>query len=328
MTKPLIYITSEIPEIGLKTLKEEFEIKINHSEKSFPDKELIAEAKKADALLTLVSDEINAQVMDQLDNLKVIANYAVGYNNIEIEEATKRNIVVTNTPDVLTETTADLTWGLLLATARRIVETDKILRKGKFDGWAPKLFLGKEVNHQTLGIIGFGRIGKSVARRAQGFNMKVLYNDNHRLDKKKEKELKVEYRELKNIISEADYISINVPLTESTYHLIDKKEFDLMKNQSILINSGRGSVVNEKELVKALEEEKIGGAGLDVYENEPEVEEGLTEFDNVVLTPHIGSATYQARNKMAELAAKGAIAGYKRKYISNIVNEKIIKINK
>ena len=327
MAKPLIYITSKIPEKGLEILNKEFKIKVNNSDKKLTKKELISEAKEADALLTLVSDEIDSKVMDKLDNLKVIANYAVGYNNIDVEAATKRDIIVSNTPDVLTETTADLTWGLILATARRIVETDKILRRGDFDGWAPKLFLGQEVNNKTLGIIGLGRIGKAVARRASGFNMEVLYNNKKRLDIKKEKELNVKYREFANIIKEADYISINAPLNESTYHLFTKKEFALMKNNGIIINTGRGPIIKEKDLVKALENDEIGGAGLDVYENEPEVEKDLLKFDNVVLTPHIGSATYQARNKMAELAAKGAIAGYKREYAPNIVNKEVLKNN-
>jgi len=325
MSKPLIYITSEIPEKGLEILKKEFKIKSNNSGKSLSKNELISEAKKADAILPLLSDEIDSKVMDELENLKVIANYAVGYNNIDVKAATKRNIIVTNTPDVLTETTADLTWGLLLAVARRIVETDKILRNGKFEGWAPKLLLGNEVNHKTLGIIGLGRIGKAVAKRAQGFNMKVLYNKRNRLDEKKEESLNVEYREFEKILKEADYISINTPLNESTYHLFSTKEFYLMKDDSILINTGRGPIINEKELVKALKNKEIGGAGLDVYENEPEVEEGLLKFENVVLTPHIGSATYRARNKMAELAAKGAIAGYKRENVPNIVNKELLK---
>ncbi|HKL76028.1 MAG TPA: D-glycerate dehydrogenase [Halanaerobiales bacterium] len=325
MSKPLIYITSEIPEKGLEILKKEFKIKSNNSGKSLSKNELISEAKKADAILPLLSDEIDSKVMDELENLKVIANYAVGYNNIDVKAATKRNIIVTNTPDVLTETTADLTWGLLLAVARRIVETDKILRNGKFEGWAPKLLLGNEVNHKTLGIIGLGRIGKAVAKRAQGFNMKVLYNKRNRLDEKKEESLNVEYREFEKILKEADYISINTPLNESTYHLFSTKEFSLMKDDSILINTGRGPIINEKELVKALKNKEIGGAGLDVYENEPEVEEGLLKFENVVLTPHIGSATYRARNKMAELAAKGAIAGYKRENVPNIVNKELLK---
>jgi len=325
MSKPLIYVTSEIPEKGLEILKKEFKIKSNNSGKSLSKNELISEAKKADAILPLLSDEIDDKVMDELENLKVIANYAVGYNNIDVKAATKRNIIVTNTPDVLTETTADLTWGLLLAVARRIVETDKILRNGKFEGWAPKLLLGKEVNNKTLGIIGFGRIGKAVAKRAQGFNMKVLYNKRNRLNEKEEEKLNVEYRDFENILKEADYISINTPLNESTYHLFSSKEFSLMKNDGTIINTGRGPIINEKELVRALENKEIGGAGLDVYENEPEVEEGLLKFENVVLTPHIGSATYQARNKMAELAAKGAVAGYKRENVSNIVNEELLK---
>ena len=324
MSKALVYITQEIPELALTILEDDFEIKVNNKERKLTKSELIKEAKNADALLTLLSDQIDAEVMDKLPNLEVIANYAVGYNNIDVEAATERKIVVTNTPDVLTETTADLTWGLLLAVARRIVETDKYIRNGKFQGWSPKLLLGREVNHKTLGIIGLGRIGKAVARRAYGFNMKVIYNKRNPLSSEVENKLNVKYRDFQQLLRESDYIAINAPLNDSTYHLFSKKEFSLMKDKGILVNTGRGPIINEKELVKALKTREIGGAGLDVYENEPQVEEGLIELDNVVLTPHIGSATYQARNKMAELAAKGVIAGYKRINVDNIINKAVL----
>ncbi|MGM0409870.1 MAG: 2-hydroxyacid dehydrogenase [Bacillota bacterium] len=324
MSRALVYLSREIPDRGLEILDEFFEIKMNDKGRKLSKKELIEEAKEADALLTLLSDKVDKEVMSELENLKVIANYAVGYNNIDLKEATKRGIIVTNTPDVLTETTADLTFALILASARRIVETDKLLRKGKFDGWAPKLFLGKEVNHKNLGIIGLGRIGQAVAKRAKAFNMDVYYNNRTRLKKSKEQKLGVKYRGFEDLLKISDFITINAPLNESTYHMFGENEFELMKKDSFIINTGRGPIINEKELVKALENKKIAGAGLDVYENEPEVEKELIDFDNVVLTPHIGSATYKARDKMAELAAKGAIAGYKREFAKNIVNDELL----
>ncbi len=324
MGRALVYVSREIPDKGLEILDDFFEIKMNDKGRKLSKRELIEEAKEADALLTLLSDKVDKEVMSELKNLKVIANYAVGYNNIDLEEATKRGIIVTNTPDVLTETTADLTFALVLASARRIVETDKLLRNGDFDGWAPKLFLGKEVNHKTLGIIGLGRIGQAVAKRAKAFNMEVIYNKRNRLKKSKESELGIKYKKFEDLLKISDYITINAPLNESTYHMFGKKEFKLMKEDSFIINTGRGPIINEKELVEALKNEEIAGCGLDVYENEPEVEKDLINFDNVVLTPHIGSATYEARDEMAELAAKGAISGYKRESANNIVNDELL----
>ena len=324
MGRALVYVSREIPDRGLEILDDFFEIKMNDKGRKLSKKELIEEAKEADALLTLLSDKVDKEVMTELENLKVIANYAVGYNNIDLKEASNRGIIVTNTPDVLTETTADLTFALILASARRIVETDNILRKGEFDGWAPKLFLGKEVNHKTLGIVGLGRIGQAVAKRAKAFNMEVIYNNRTKLNENKEEELGVKYKEFEELLKISDYITINAPLNESTYHMFGKNEFELMKEDSFIINTGRGPIINEKELVQALKNGEIAGAGLDVYENEPKVEKDLIDFDNVVLTPHIGSATYRARNKMAELAAKGAIAGYKRESAKNIVNNELL----
>lgn len=324
MSRALVYVSREIPDRGLEILDNFFEIKMNDKGRKLSKSELIDEAKEADALLTLLSDKVDKEVMSELKNLKVIANYAVGYNNIDLKEATKRGIIVTNTPDVLTETTADLTFALVLASARRIVETDKLLRNGDFDGWTPKLFLGKEVNHKTLGIIGLGRIGQAVAKRAKAFNMEVIYNNRNRLKKSKESELGVKYKKFEDLLKMSDYITINAPLNESTYHMFGKNEFKLMKEDSFIINTGRGPIINEKELVEALKNEEIAGCGLDVYENEPEVEKDLIDFDNVVLTPHIGSATYEARDKMAELAAKGAISGYKRESANNIVNDELL----
>ena len=324
MSKELVYITREIPEKGINILSKKFKLKINDKNRNLTKDEIINNAKNAVALVTMLGDNIDSELMDSLPQLKVVANYAVGYNNIDIEAASKRAIAVTNTPDVLTETTADLSWGLILSTARRIVETDKYNRAGKYNGWAPTLLLGREVHHSKLGIIGLGRVGKAVARRAKGFGMKVFYNNRKRLGRKKERELEVEYRDLKGLLRESDFISINAPLNDSTYHLLGEEEFEIMKEKAIVINTGRGAIIDEKALVKALKEGEIAGAGLDVYENEPKVEKGLLKMDNVVLTPHIGSATYEARIKMAELAAEGLISAYEGKYIHNLVNEEVI----
>ena len=324
MSKELVYITREIPEKGINILSKKFKLKINDKNRNLTKDEIINNAKNAVALVTMLGDNIDSELMDSLPQLKVVANYAVGYNNIDIEAASKRAIAVTNTPDVLTETTADLSWGLILSTARRIVETDKYNRAGKYNGWAPTLLLGREVHHSKLGIIGLGRVGKAVARRAKGFGMKVFYNNRKRLGRNKERELEVEYRDLKGLLRESDFISINAPLNDSTYHLLGEEEFEIMKEKAIVINTGRGAIIDEKALVKALKEGEIAGAGLDVYENEPKVEKGLLKMDNVVLTPHIGSATYEARIKMAELAAEGLISAYEGKYIHNLVNEEVI----
>lgn len=324
MNRPFIYITRKIPDCGIEILKKEFAVKINKRDRKLKKNEIVKEAKGAVGLVTLLGDTVDRELLENLPHLKAVANYAVGYNNIDIKEATERGIVVSNTPDVLTETTADLTWGLILAAARRIVDTDKKLREGKFTGWAPELFLGRDVYAKTLGIIGMGRIGKAVAERATGFQMNIIYNKRNRLSRKDEKNLNINYKSLRELIKESDYISINAPLNDSTYHLFSKKEFEMMKEDALIINTGRGAIIDEKALVRTLKKGEIAGAGLDVYENEPKVEPELVELDNVVLTPHIGSATYKTRDKMAELAARGLIAGIKGRSASNIVNPEVI----
>ncbi|MCX7716173.1 MAG: D-glycerate dehydrogenase, partial [Endomicrobia bacterium] len=264
--------------------------------------------------------------MDKAKNLKIIANYAVGFNNIDVKEATSRKIPVTNTPGVLTETTADLAFALLMSVARRIVESDRFLREGKFKGWAPMLFLGNDIYGKTIGIIGFGRIGQAVAKRALGFDMKVLYYDTNRVKPEIEKKYSAIYKSLSELLKESDFISIHVPLTQETYHLISDKEFDLMKPTSYLINTSRGPVVDEKALVRALKNKKIAGAALDVFENEPEVEAELIDMPNTVLVPHIGSATIETRTKMALMAAENIIAVLvENKIPPNIVNPEIYK---
>lgn len=326
MRKPSVFITRRIPEEGIRIVMEHCEVEVSDYDGVLPRKMLLEKVRNRDGILCLLTDTIDRGVMEAAGpNLRVIANYAVGYNNIDVEEATWRGIMVTNTPGVLTETTADLAWALMMSVARRIVEGDKFVRVGKFRGWEPMLLLGTDVYGATLGIIGFGRIGQAMARRAQGFNMRVLYYDLVRAPFHVEKELRAEFRTLPELLQEADFVSIHVPLTKDTYHLIGEKELRMMRKEAYLINTARGPIVDEKALVKALREGWIRGAALDVFENEPEVEPGLLELDNVVLAPHIGSASYATRTKMAIMAAENLVRALRGEVPPNLVNPEVLK---
>lgn len=303
-----VFVTRKIPDAGLDLLKDKYEVEVFSSTTNPTKEQLITKAQDADALVPLLSDEIDEEVINKCINLKIIANYAVGYDNIDLKAAKENNVFVSNTPGSLTETTADMTWTLLMAAARRVVESDKYVRDLKYDGWGPELLLGQKVYGKTIGIIGFGRIGKAVAKRAAGFNMKILYNKRTPLSDQKEKELKASYTELTDLLKRSDFVTINAALNESTYHLIDKKELEMMKSNAVLVNTGRGPIINEKVLAQALEDKEIFAAGLDVYEKEPEIYPKLLKLDNVILTPHTGSATVDARNKMAEMVAANVIA--------------------
>ncbi|WGS64957.1 2-hydroxyacid dehydrogenase [Marinitoga aeolica] len=308
-----VAFTYEIPEIAEKILLNEgFDVWVNREDRTLTHEEIIKLAKNNDALITLLSDKIDEEVIKAgKGKLKVISNYAVGYNNIDVDAAKEAGIYVTNTPGVLSDATADLAWALLFAVARKIVESDKFVREGKFVGWRPKLFLGYDIKGKTLGIIGMGRIGKEMAKRAKGFEMNVLYYKRNKLSEIEEKELGVKYATLEELIKNSDYISLHTPLTDETYHLLDEKEFSMMKPNTIIINTARGPVINEKVLIKYLKEGKIAGAGLDVYEEEPKVPQELIELDNVVLTPHTGSATYETRDNMAKMVAENVISALK-----------------
>jgi lactate dehydrogenase-like 2-hydroxyacid dehydrogenase len=322
--KPKIFITRKIPEPGLDRLAEFFDVKIYPDDKVLSKKDIINCIWDVAALLCLLTDTIDQEIIASADKLKVISNYAVGYNNIDVEYATQRKIPVCNTPGVLTESTADFAWTLLLSAARRIPEADKFIRAGKFTGWSPMMFLGRDVYGKTIGIIGAGRIGQAVAKRATGFNMKILYSDTAP-QPEFEKEIDATFVPIEQLLEESDFISIHVPLTESTKHLIGKPELKLMKNSSILVNTSRGSVVDEKALTHALKTGEIGYAGLDVFENEPELTPGLKERPNSVLVPHLGSATIEARTNMALLAAENAIAVVTGKKPPHIVNPEVFK---
>lgn len=321
--KPRVYVTRQLPREGMDLLEGDCEVDFNPHDRGMTREELLACVKDVDGLVTLLSDNIDAEVMDAGPKLKVIANYAVGFNNIDVAAATERGIAVTNTPGVLTETTADLAWALLMATARRIVESDKFMRSGRFQGWAPMLYLGHDIYDKTLGLVGFGRIGQAVARRATGFNMRVLYTGRKRASEEIERSCNASFCPLETLLRESDFVSLHVPLAESTRHLIGDAQFDMMKESSILINTARGPVVDEQALVRALKAGKIAGAGLDVYEQEPGFEPELAEMDNVVMVPHIGSASVATRTKMAMMVAGDAIDVLEGRKPAHLVNPEV-----
>jgi glyoxylate reductase len=304
-----IFITRQIPEAGINLLKEKgFEVEVSDFDGVLPREQLLEKIKGADAVLSLLTDKVNAEFFDAAgQQLKIVANYAVGYDNIDVAEAKKRGVIATNTPDVLTESVAEHAIALMVSAARRIVESDKFMRGGKYVGWAPMLLLGNDLAGKTLGLVGLGRIGARVAEIAKnGFGMKIIYFDVKRSEAL-EKNLGLEYAELDAVLKQADFISVHVPLLESTRHLISADKIAMMKPSAYLINTSRGPVVDEKALVEALRNKTIKGAGLDVFEEEPKMAPGLAELDNVVLTPHTASATEETRGAMSELAAKNII---------------------
>ena len=318
--KPKIFITRMLPDLVMKKLNDHFQVNVNLDDRALSKEEIINGTSDCDILLCLLSDTIDSDIISCNPNLKGIVNYAVGFNNIDVECATRLKIPVTNTPGVLTETTADMAWALMFCTARRIVESDRFVREGKFKDWAPKLFLGADVYGKTLGIIGAGRIGIAGAKRASGFNMKILYSDKNT---NIENTIKAEKIDQEKLLRESDFVSLHVPMLPETKHLIGEKELQIMKNTAILINTSRGAVIDEEMLLKALQEKWIAGAGLDVYENEPNLVEGLVECDNIVLAPHIASASVETRTNMGFIAIENAIAIRQGKIPPQIVNREI-----
>jgi glyoxylate reductase len=302
-----VFVTRRIPDSGIRLLKEKgFHVEVSDFDGVLPRELLLRKVKGMDGLLSLLTDKIDAELMDAAGpQLKVIGQFAVGYDNIDLNAATERQIVVTNTPGVLTEATAELTVALMYAVARRIVEADRYMREGHFHGWAPLTFLGNNLVGKVLGLVGLGRIGEAVARRMQ--QMKIYYYDINRNEQLEQKQ-GLEYRELNDLLRDSDFISIHIPLTSHNRHLIDAERLKLMKRTAYLINTSRGPVVDERALVEALKSGRIKGAALDVYEEEPQMAPGLADLTNVVLVPHIGSATEEARSAMSELAAKNIIA--------------------
>jgi len=306
-----VLVTGIIPDHVMSLIRKEHEVEANTEDHPIARERLLQSITDKDGLLCMISDVINEELFSRATRLKVVANFGVGFNNIDLEAATRRCILVSNTPGVLTDATADTAFALILACARRIIEGDQMTRKGEFRFWAPFHFLGREVSGQTLGIIGMGRIGKTVAKRARGFDMRILYCDTCPLSAAEEKALGAERVDKETLISNADFISLHVPLDKETYHLINRETLARMKPTAFVINTSRGPVVDEKALYEALRDDKIAGAGLDVYENEPELTPGLAGLKNVVLLPHIGSATLETRTQMAQLAAENLLAGLK-----------------
>lgn len=317
--KPKVLLTHPLLKEAMDYLADQVDLELATEELFLPKAELISKLKDKEGLLCFLTDQVDKEVIDEAPELKVIANCAVGVNNIDVSYARRRGILVTNTPEVLTEATADLTLALILATTRRLVEADRFCRQGKFQGWKIDLFLGQELSGKTLGIIGFGRIGRAVARRARAFNLKVIYYDPNPLSRDQEKELGAEFRDLDSLLSESDIVSIHASLTPQSYHLISKERLGLMKKTAVLINVARGPIVDEKALAEALEQGKIWAAGLDVYENEPQIEPKLLQLENVILLPHIGSATYETRRKMCFMAVNNLLQGLRGERPNNLV---------
>jgi lactate dehydrogenase-like 2-hydroxyacid dehydrogenase len=302
MSKPSVYVTRLIPQENIDALRARFDVEVNAEDRALSRQELKEKVKDRAAVVSLLTDTIDGEILDAAGpQCKIVANYAVGYNNFDLAAATQRKVILTNTPGVLDDATATHTFTLLLATARRIAEADKFVRDGKWRGWAPMFFIGLDVDHRVLGIAGLGRIGKNVARKARGFDMKIIYNDVQR-DAAFEAETGAVFVDKATLLSDSDFLTLHVPLTPQTKHYIGAAELRQMKKTAVLINAARGPVVDEKALVHALRERWIFGAGLDVFEDEPVLAAGLSELDNVVIVPHIASATPATRLAMGRIA--------------------------
>lgn len=320
MTRPKVYVTRRLPAAGLDRILEATEATVWEGHLPPPKEEIMRQVAGCDGLVCLLTDEIDGEVMDAAPGLKVIAQMAVGYDNIDIAAATERGLPVGNTPGVLTETTADFAWALLMATARRVGDAQAYLREGKWQTWEPMGLLGPDLYGATLGVVGFGRIGQAFARRAQGFSMRLLYTNPSPRSEEADA-LGAEYVDMKTLLAESDFVSLHVPLSPETTHLIDAAALRRMKRSALLINTARGPVVDQDALVEALRAGEIAGAGLDVTDPEPmAADHPLAHMENVIVTPHIASASIGARNKMASLTADNLLAGLRGERLPHVVN--------
>ncbi len=325
---PRIFVTRRIPDAGLHVLHNAFgkdAVDVYPSDDMIPREDLLREVRGVEAIFLILTEKMDVEVFDAAGSqLQIVANMAVGYNNVDVDEATRRGVPITNTPGVLTDTTADLCWALLLSAARRIPESEVYLRAGHWKGWGPLQFLGTDVHGKTLGIFGMGRIGQAVALRAKGFGMPVLYTNRNRLDSALETELNATYVDKETLLKESDFLSIHCPFTDETKHAFGAEEFAAMKDSAYLINTSRGPVVHEAALVQALHDETIRGAALDVFEEEPKLARGLDQCPNAVIIPHLGSATLETRAKMATIAAENIVARLNGQTPPNCVNPDVL----
>ncbi len=317
--KPQALVTRRLLPEAQAYLEKNLDIEVGESDRNLSREKLLSRIHDKEGLLALLVDTVDRVVMQAAPKLRIIANCAVGFNNIDVGYAAENGIMVTNTPGVLTDTTADLTWALILATARRLPQAERFLRGGAFTGWELDLFLGREVTGRCMGIVGMGRIGRAVALRARAFGMRVLYSDPHRLSSTEEKFYQATFVSFDELLSQADFVTLHTSLSESTQHLIGSKELARMKKTAVLVNVSRGPVVDERALVQALIQGEIWAAGLDVFEREPDIEPELLELDNVVLLPHIGSASFETRLLMANTAARNLVAALRGETPPNLV---------
>lgn len=313
MAKPKVLVTRRVPQECLDILKPHFELEHYNKGVAMPRKQLLKSVKDKEGLLCLLTDKIDDELLAAAPKLKAVSTFSVGYDHIDVPACKARGVTVTNTPGVLTESTADFTWALLMAAGRRVVEGDAYMRGGKYKGWDPLMLLGTDIAGKTLGVIGFGRIGQAVAKRALGFSMRVLYYDTRRAPLEAETTLSAKFVPFDELLRESDFVSVHTVLDEGTRHLLDDRAFGLMKKSAYLINAARGPIVDEKALVRALKSDKIRGAGLDVYEWEPNMAPGLASCRNAVLAPHLASATLETRIKMGQMAASGLVDGLVKK---------------
>jgi gluconate 2-dehydrogenase len=318
--KPKILVTREVFDETLSYLAQHCEVESNQVDTAFSPDTLAQRLADKDGVVCCLTDRIDARLLERCGRLKAVANIAVGYNNIDLAACTARGVMATNTPGVLDDSTADLAWALMLATARRLTEVENYIRTGEWTGWRLKQWLGIDVHHATLGIVGMGRIGQTIARRASGFEMKVIYHNRKRVGSDLERRLNAAYVSLDELLRQSDFVVLQVPYSPETHHLIGARELRTMKPTAILINSTRGGVVDDAALVDALKGGRIRGAGLDVFENEPKLNPGFLELRNVVLAPHIGSSTEATRRAMAMTAAKNLVAALTGGAPPNLLN--------
>ena len=319
--RPKVLVTRPIREEPTRRLRERCDVTIDENDFGIPRDDLLAMVAGADALITMLTERVDAELLAAVGpQLKIVANHAVGFDNVSLPDCTAAGVMATNTPDVLTETTADTAWALMMAAARRIPEGDRFLRSDAPWIWGPMMMLGQDLHDRTLGIVGFGRIGQAMARRAQGFGMKVIYHDAFRPPPETERALNARYRELDDLLQEADLVTLHTNLTPETHHMIDAARLDAMKPTAVLVNTSRGPVIDEAALADALETGQIFAAGLDVFENEPEVHPKLLELENAVVIPHLGSATVDTRIAMGLLAADNLIAALEGRRPPTLLN--------